>query len=41
MTDNHFPIENQVTHDCREHIKKEKKAIQFLKANKYIVYKKK
>jgi len=41
MAINHFPIENQVTHDCREQIKKEKKYIKLLKESGYIVYKKK
>ena len=41
MAYEHFPIENQVTHDCREQIKKEKKYVKFLKENKYIVNKRK
>jgi hypothetical protein len=35
MAYEHFPIENQVTHDCREEIKKEKKYIKFLKEKGY------
>ena len=27
MAYEHFPIENQVTHDCREEIKKEKSLV--------------
>jgi len=39
MAYNHFPIENQVTHDCREEIKKEKKYIKFLKDKGYEISK--
>jgi len=37
MAHNHFPIENQVMHDCRKQIK----YIKLLKESGYIVYKKK
>ena len=37
----HYPIENQVIHDCRKHLKKQRKWIKLLKEDGYVVYKKK